>query len=55
MAAPGGVDARLWDFPHSETTYPHSREFIAEEFEGIADAEMREIVGGFAGRLFQFD
>jgi len=53
---PGGKNI-MWssDFPHSETTYPHSREFIAEEFEGIPDADRDEIVGGIAGRLFQFD
>lgn len=53
---PGGKNI-MWssDFPHSESTYPHSREFIAQEFEGIPGADMREIVGGIAGRLFQFD
>lgn len=53
---PGGKNI-MWssDFPHSETTYPHSRKFIAEEFDGVPDADMREIVGGIAGRLFQFD
>jgi predicted TIM-barrel fold metal-dependent hydrolase len=53
---PGGKNI-MWssDFPHSETTYPHSRKYIAEEFAGIPDADMREIVGGIAGRLFHFD
>ena len=53
---PGGKNI-MWssDFPHSETTYPHSREYIAQEFEGVPEADMREIVGGIAGRLFQFD
>ena len=53
---PGGKNI-MWssDFPHSETTYPHSRDYIAQEFEGVPDADMREIVGGIAGRLFQFD
>jgi predicted TIM-barrel fold metal-dependent hydrolase len=53
---PGGRNI-MWssDFPHSETTYPHSRKYIAEEFEGIPEADKLEIVGGIAARLFQFD
>ena len=53
---PGGKNI-MWssDFPHSETTYPHSRDWIARDFDGIPDADMREIVGGIAGRLFHFD
>lgn len=53
---PGGRNI-MWssDFPHSETTYPNSREWIAKEFEGIPEEDTREIVGGRAARLFQFD
>ena len=53
---PGGKNI-MWssDFPHSETTYPHSRDYIEEEFEGIPEADKREIVGGIAARFFQFD
>jgi predicted TIM-barrel fold metal-dependent hydrolase len=53
---PGGRNI-MWssDFPHSETTFPNSVEAIEEEFAGIPEDAVREIVGGRAARLFQFD
>jgi len=45
----------MWssDFPHSETSFPRSMEQIAEEFEGVPEADIQEIVGSRAQRLFQ--
>ena len=53
---PGGKNI-MWssDFPHSETTYPHSRAYIEQEFDGVPDEDKREIVGGRAAKLFHFD
>jgi predicted TIM-barrel fold metal-dependent hydrolase len=41
-----GVDRIMWsnDYPHSETTWPHSHKIIAETFEGVPDGEVRRIV-----------
>jgi hypothetical protein len=52
---PGGRNI-LWssDFPHSETTFPNSLESIEEEFAGIPEDDVREMVGGRAAKLFQF-
>ncbi len=51
---PGGRNI-MWssDFPHSETTWPHSLRVIARDFHGVPDEDVREIVGGRAARLFQ--
>jgi predicted TIM-barrel fold metal-dependent hydrolase len=42
---PGGRNI-MWssDYPHSETTFPHSRDVIARDFAGIPGAEVSEIV-----------
>src|SRR6185369_5706058 len=44
----------LWgsDYPHTEGTFPHSREQIAKDFAGIPDAEVYNIVAGNAIRLY---
>ena len=51
---PGGRNI-MWssDYPHSETTFPHSHKVIARDFAGIPEADVREIVGERARRLFQ--
>jgi hypothetical protein len=36
-------------------TYPHSLKAIERDFVGIPDADVREIVGGRAARLFSVD
>lgn len=52
-----GVDSLLWgsDYPHSEGTYPRSREIIAEQFAGLDPQDASAILGGTAARLFGFD
>lgn len=44
----------LWssDYPHSETTFPHSQEVIEELFRGVPEDEKAMIIGGRAKRLF---
>ncbi len=52
-----GVDRIMWgsDFPHDEGTYPFSAEAIANTFAGIDRAEVRQMLGITAARLYGFD
>jgi predicted TIM-barrel fold metal-dependent hydrolase len=49
-----GLDNILWssDYPHSDSTWPHSREAIADHFADVPDAERRQVVYGNAARLY---
>ena len=49
-----GADRIMWasDFPHSDTTYPHSREAIARHFGALPPADRRAMVCGNAARLY---
>ena len=49
-----GLANVLWssDYPHSDSTWPHSRESVAEQFAGVPEAERRQIVYGNAARLY---
>jgi predicted TIM-barrel fold metal-dependent hydrolase len=49
-----GVESLMWasDFPHSDSTWPHSREVIARDFEGVPDAEVRKMVSENAAALY---
>jgi predicted TIM-barrel fold metal-dependent hydrolase len=42
-----GVDTILFgrDFPHPEGTWPHTKEFLRAAFTGVADDEVRKMVG----------
>lgn len=50
---PGGRNI-MWssDYPHSETTFPHSMDVIARDFAGIPEADINEIVRTRAERLY---
>jgi predicted TIM-barrel fold metal-dependent hydrolase len=50
---PGGRNI-MWssDYPHSETSFPSSHAVIARDFVGVPEAEIREIVGERARRVF---
>jgi predicted TIM-barrel fold metal-dependent hydrolase len=52
-----GVDKILWatDFPHQESEFPHSDRVIAKNFEGVPEAEVRQVVAGNAIRFFHLD
>jgi predicted TIM-barrel fold metal-dependent hydrolase len=54
--APGGRNI-MWssDYPHSETSFPHSHDVIARDFEGVPEADVREIVCERARRLYFVD
>jgi predicted TIM-barrel fold metal-dependent hydrolase len=51
---PGGKNI-MWssDYPHSETTYPHSREVIAKTFKGVPESDKRDIICSRAKALFR--
>lgn len=49
-----GVDRLMWgsDYPHTEGTFPHSREQVAKDFAGIPEADVYQMVAGNAARLY---
>jgi predicted TIM-barrel fold metal-dependent hydrolase len=51
-----GVDNLLWasDYPHTDSTWPHSRGVIARDFADLPDAELSRIVCENAARLYGF-
>ncbi len=51
-----GVDNMLWgnDFPHAESTWPMSREFLDRIFAGAPEADRRQITADNAAQLFRF-
>jgi predicted TIM-barrel fold metal-dependent hydrolase len=52
-----GVDNMLWgsDFPHAESTWPRSREFLERIFAGAPEDVLRKITSGNAARMFGFE
>ena len=40
------------DYPHTEGTFPRSREQVANDFAGIPDVEVYQMVVGNAARLY---
>ena len=51
-----GVDNMLWgsDFPHAESTWPKSREFLDRIFAGAPEEVVRKITSENAARMFGF-
>jgi predicted TIM-barrel fold metal-dependent hydrolase len=52
-----GVDNIMWgsDYPHSESTFPRSREILQEILAGVPADEQAKIVGGNTARVYGFD
>jgi predicted TIM-barrel fold metal-dependent hydrolase len=52
-----GVDSMMWgsDYPHSESTFPRSRQILAEILAGVPPDEQARIVGGTTARVYGFD
>ena len=52
-----GVENLLWssDFPHSATFWPHSREKIAQDFEGVSEEDKRKILCENMAKLYRFE
>jgi predicted TIM-barrel fold metal-dependent hydrolase len=51
-----GVETLMWgsDYPHTESTFPRSREVLAEVLEGVPEDEVSRIVAGNAAELYHF-
>jgi len=51
---PGGRNI-MWasDYPHSETTFPRSREIILRDFEGVPEQDIKDIVCNRAREFFR--
>ena len=52
-----GVDNMLWgsDFPHAESTWPRSQEFLRRIFAGTPKEVVRQITAENAARMFGFE
>ena len=52
-----GVDNVMWssDYPHTASTWPHSRNIIERDFKDVSEAEQRKIVRENAAKLYGFD
>ena len=52
-----GVDSLMWgsDYPHSESTFPKSREILDQILQGVPPEEKAKIVGGNTARLYGFN
>ena len=46
----------MWgsDFPHAESTWPKSRDFLSRMFAGVPEPDLRKITSENAARLFGF-
>ena len=47
----------MWgsDYPHSESTFPQSRQILAEILAGVPDEEQARIAAGNTARVYNFD
>ena len=47
----------MWgsDYPHDEGTQPFTREHLRQVFAGVEETELRELLGGNAAKLYDFD
>jgi hypothetical protein len=52
-----GIGRIMWgqDYPHSEGTFPYSREALREAFWGVPEDEVRLMVGETAASVYGFD
>ena len=47
----------MWssDYPHSETTFPKSRQIILRDFEGVPEEDVKKIINGNCRKLLGLD
>jgi predicted TIM-barrel fold metal-dependent hydrolase len=52
-----GIDRFLWgsDYPHDESTFPHTREGLRRAFAGTDPAELQQVLAGNAAAVYGFD
>jgi predicted TIM-barrel fold metal-dependent hydrolase len=50
-----GVDNQMWscDYPHSDSTWPHSQALNRKQFEGIPEADVRKMLVINAAKLYR--
>jgi predicted TIM-barrel fold metal-dependent hydrolase len=51
-----GVETMLWgsDFPHAESTWPKTQDFLGRIFKGVPEEDRRRITSDNAAQLFGF-
>ena len=51
-----GLDCLMWgnDYPHAEGVFPDSQQRVADQFAGVPEEEVHQMVFGNAGRVFGF-
>jgi len=51
-----GVDNLMWssDYPHTDSTWPRSRQSIAHDFEGVSDEDRIKMTCTNAAKLYGF-
>jgi predicted TIM-barrel fold metal-dependent hydrolase len=52
-----GIDRIMWgsDYPHTEGSYPYSREALRAAFAGAPESELRPMLGQTAAQVYGFD
>jgi predicted TIM-barrel fold metal-dependent hydrolase len=52
-----GIDRIMWgsDYPHTEGSYPYSREALRAAFAGVPESEVRPMLGATAAAVYGFD
>jgi len=52
-----GIDNITWecDYPHSDSSWPHSPESVIKQLDGVPDDEIRKITCDNAMRIFHYD
>jgi predicted TIM-barrel fold metal-dependent hydrolase len=52
-----GIDRMTWecDYPHSDSTWPHSASLLFQSFEGVSDEDIDKITHLNAMKIYQFD
>jgi len=52
-----GVDNLMWssDFPHTDSTWPHSREAIERDFVGVSAADRKKMTVTNASKIYGFE
>ena len=52
-----GVEALMWgsDYPHTEATFPRSRQILERILAGVPGEERRQITEANVARLYHFD
>jgi len=50
-----GAERLMWssDYPHTDSTWPKSREFITNAFKDMPEADIQKIIGGNVARIYR--